>query len=118
MLTYPNYGMNRPMYGSTAIRVRPVGSVEEVKASPIDFDGSIFYFHDIVNKKIYTKQINLDGMVQIDAYELAVPVQPTEEPAPEYVTKDELQAAMKQLTAQLKGENKDESVSTNNEFHF
>ena len=104
MLTYPNYGMNRPMYGSAVIRVRPVGSIEEVKASPIDFDGSIFYFHDIVNKKIYTKQINLDGMVQIDAYELAVPAQLSEEPEPAYVTKDELQAAMKSLAAQLKGD--------------
>lgn len=118
MLTYPNYGMNRPLYGTPSIRVRPVGSIEEVKASPIDFDGSIFYFHDIVNKKIYTKQINLDGMVQIDAYELAAPVQMSEEPAPAYVTKDELQAAMKQLAAQLKGDNNNESISTNNEFHF
>ena len=35
--------------------VRPVSSVEEVRAYPIDFDGSIFYFPDIANKKIYTK---------------------------------------------------------------
>lgn len=51
-------------------QVRPVSSVEEVKASPIDFDGSIFYFPDIANKKIYTKSINLDGTVAINVYEL------------------------------------------------
>jgi hypothetical protein len=50
--------------------VRPVSSVEEVKASPIDFDGSVFYFPDIANKKIYTKSINLDGTVAINVYEL------------------------------------------------
>jgi hypothetical protein len=41
--------------------VRPVSSIEEVRASPIEFDGSIFYFSDIANKKIYTKFVNMDG---------------------------------------------------------
>jgi hypothetical protein len=41
-----------------------------VRASPIEFDGSIFYFPDIVNKKIYTKFINMDGTVSINLYEL------------------------------------------------
>lgn len=50
--------------------VRPVSSIEEVRAYPIDFDGSTFYFADIANKKIYTKQINLDGTVSINLYEL------------------------------------------------
>lgn len=68
----PQY--NRPaQYQWSAMpnpQVRPVSSVEEVKASPIDFDGSIFYFPDIANKKIYTKSINLDGTVAINVYEL------------------------------------------------
>ena len=51
-------------------QVRPVSSIEEVRASPIEFDGSIFYFPDIVNKKIYTKFINMDGTVSINLYEL------------------------------------------------
>jgi hypothetical protein len=50
--------------------VRPVSSIEEVKASPIDFDGSVFYFTDMANKRIYTKQINLDGTAAINVYEL------------------------------------------------
>lgn len=51
-------------------QVRPVSSIEEVRACPIDFDGSVFYFADVANKKIYTKQINLDGTVSINLYEL------------------------------------------------
>jgi hypothetical protein len=42
-------------------RIRPVSSIEEVRAASIDFDGSVFYFSDLANKRIYTKQINLDG---------------------------------------------------------
>lgn len=56
-----NWGMNR---------VRPVSSFEEVKAASIDFDGSVFYFPDLANKKIYTKQINMDGTALFNMYEL------------------------------------------------
>jgi hypothetical protein len=34
------------------------------------FCGSVFYFTDVANKRIYTKQINLDGTVSINLYEL------------------------------------------------
>ena len=51
-------------------RIRPVSSIDEVKASVIDFDGSVFYFPDLANKKIYTKQINLDGTASLNMYEL------------------------------------------------
>ena len=113
-MMYPNWqtGTSRPSYSN---RIRPVGSIEEVKASPIDFDGSIFYFHDIANKRIYTKQITLDGMVQIDAYAL-VPVQ---EEASAYVTKVEFQQAMQNLLEKMKGEsNNEQSVPSNPEFNF
>lgn len=63
---YPAWGTALP----TSMQVRPVSSVEEVKACPIDFDGSVFYFTDVANKRIYTKQINLDGTVLINLYEL------------------------------------------------
>ena len=36
----------------------------------IDFDGSIFYFPDAANKRIYTKQINIDGTSTINVYAL------------------------------------------------
>lgn len=80
--------------------VRPVSSIEEVRAYPIDFDGSIFYFPDIANKKIYTKYINMDGTVSINLYELKSI--PSFETAPAadlsaYITRDEFEVAMAQL---------------------
>lgn len=43
------------------LKGRPVSSIDEARATSIDFDGSVFYFPDLANKCIYTKQINLDG---------------------------------------------------------
>ena len=57
------------------LKGRPVSSLEEVRAIPIDFDGSVFYFPDIANRRIYTKQINLDGTALINMYEFkSIPV--------------------------------------------
>lgn len=66
MNNYPNSNMNRPpqqrmMPQNSGLRGRPVSSFDEVRSTIIDFDGSVFYFPDNANKKIYTKQINVDG---------------------------------------------------------
>ena len=37
------------------LKGRPVASFDEARAMPIDFDGSIFFFPDLANKRIYTK---------------------------------------------------------------
>lgn len=65
-------GINRPVYQSNGWnnRIRPVSSIEEVRAALIDFDGSVFYFSDLSGKRIYTKQIGMDGAAQINMYEL------------------------------------------------
>jgi hypothetical protein len=55
---------------STMLKGRPVASLEEARAMTIDFDGSIFYFPDLANKRIYTKQINVDGTASLNMYEL------------------------------------------------
>ena len=52
------------------LKGRPVSSLEEARAIPIDFDGSIFYFPDLANKCIYTKLINADGTASFNMYEL------------------------------------------------
>jgi hypothetical protein len=67
-----------------------VSSIEEVRACPIDFDGSVFYFADVANKRIYTKQINIDGTVAINLYELKVPTQ-ADQMANSYVTRQEFE---------------------------
>jgi hypothetical protein len=61
-----------PTWNSTpqTPQIRPVSSVEEVRACPIDFDGSVFYFPDVAHRKIYTKSVNMDGTVSINLYEL------------------------------------------------
>ena len=79
--------------------MRPVSSIEEVRACPIDFDGSVFYFADVANKKIYTKQINLDGTVAINVYELKTD-QVTN--SSQYVTRQEFEEVINQLYQQLK----------------
>ena len=77
--------------------VRPVSSIEEVRAYPIDFDGSIFYFPDVANKKIYTKSINMDGTVAINLYELkALPTVDNNE-LTSYITREEFEMAINQL---------------------
>ena len=44
--------------------------MEEARATSIDFDGSVFYFPDLANKRINTKQINMDGTASLYVYEL------------------------------------------------
>lgn len=78
-------------------QVRPVSSIEEVRASPIDFDGSIFYFPDIANKKIYTKSINLDGTVGINLYELKENAATNNISDTGYITRQEFEDTINQL---------------------
>jgi hypothetical protein len=81
------------------IKGRPVASIEEARASIIDFDGSIFYFPDLANKRIYTKQINIDGTAILNMYELKeIPVEP-ENISNEYITREEFEAVISQLRA-------------------
>ena len=80
------------------IKGRPVSSVEEVKAISIDFDGSVFFFPDLANQKIYTKQINLDGTSTINIYTLE---NNGTNQIPQYVTKEELELALSQLKQEI-----------------
>lgn len=92
------YSQYRPI-PQTVLKGRPVASIEEARASIIDFDGSIFYFPDLANNRIYTKQINMDGTAQLNMYELKkVPVAQEISPA-EYITREEFEAALAQLRA-------------------
>ena len=97
---YPAYSPSQAMNN----RVRPVSSIEEVKASAIDFDGSVFYFPDLGNKKIYTKQINLDGTASILMYELKeMPIQSFESTinTADFITREEFEHALRQIESSL-----------------
>ena len=84
------------------LKGRLVSSFEEARASSIDFDGSVFYFPDLANRRIYTKQINIDGTASLYVYELReMPVQrdasvlvPSVE---KFVTRDEFEQVLEQL---------------------
>ena len=68
----PVYQQNylRSAQPQMGLKGRMVTSLEEARATSIDFDGSVFYFPDLANKRIYTKQINMDGTASLNVYEL------------------------------------------------
>lgn len=81
------------------LKGRPVSSLEEVRATGIDFDGSIFYFPDIANKRIYTKQINPDGTFTLLMYEQKELPTPIDNSS--YVTKQEFGEVIELLKKQI-----------------
>lgn len=84
------------------LKGRLVASLEEARATSIDFDGSVFYFPDLANRRIYTKQINMDGTASLCVYELReMPIQREESgfvPSVEkFVTREEFEQVLAQL---------------------
>ena len=100
----PSYPMTSYRQGppQTGLKGRLVSSLEEARATSIDFDGSVFYFPDLANKRIYTKQINMDGTATLCMYELReLPVVKEESglvPSVEkFVTREEFERVLEQL---------------------
>lgn len=91
------------------IKGRPVVSIDEARASQIDLDGSLYVFPDLGNKKIYTKQINMDGTAAFNVFELSAPV--GNAPAPVYVTKTELDDILAKFKESLVQAKKSEAES-------
>ena len=86
----------------TGLKGRLVSSLEEARATSIDFDGSVFYFPDLANKRIYTKQINIDGTASLYVYELReIPIEKETSsfvPSVEkFVTREEFERVLQQL---------------------
>lgn len=72
---YPQFAQQGPMPQSfqqqpVYMKCRAVTSIDEAKAAMIDLDGSLHVFTDIPHKRIYTKQINLDGTASLNVYNL------------------------------------------------
>ena len=82
-------------------QVRPVSSIEEVKASQIDFDGSVFFFPDVANKKIYTKSINMDGTVNISMYELSQIKANQPMDSSYYITREEFEQVINKMYQEM-----------------
>ena len=110
--TIPNY--TQPNYLRTAqsqngLKGRLVSSLEEARATSIDFDGSIFYFPDLANKRIYTKQINMDGTATLNVYELKETPIMNENPQiaqsiNNFITRDEFEQVIGQIQQKLSKE--------------
>ena len=94
-----NYGNYLTQVSQPAgLKGRPVSSIEEARASSIDFDGSIFYFPDLANRRIYTKQINIDGTATLNMYEFKeLPMSQPTSTSNNFVTRDEFESAIAQL---------------------
>ena len=122
----PRYDLLQPQFPnqpSISLKGRPVGSIDEVRASMIDFDGSVFYFPDIAKKRIYTKQMNLDGTSSLQIYQL-METPNTENEVPQiavddFVSRETFDRVIAELTAEiqfLKSQKKEEK--SNAEYNF
>lgn len=91
-------GYSYPPQYVQGLKGRPVSSIEEAKASSIDFDGSVFFFPDVANKRIYTKQINIDGTATLNVYELQdIPPETPIVNVNNFITREEFEAVINQL---------------------
>ena len=100
----PNMRQSQPQMGyqPAFLKGRLVSSIEEARAAGIDFDGSIFYFPDLANRRIYTKQINLDGTATLNMYELKeIPMAMDAANTEAYITREEFEQAINKLRADL-----------------
>ena len=102
-----SFYQQRPQVPSVSLKGRPVSSIDEARASLIDFDGSVFYFPDYANRRIYTKQINMDGTASINMYELKE-IPNSSQPNNDYITREEFNTTLtsiKEVFAQIMGSN-------------
>jgi hypothetical protein len=91
----PSYRMTSPVSG---LKGRLVASFEEARAAAIDFDGSIFYFPDLANRRIYTKQIKIDGTATLNMYELKeIPMAMEAATTEAYITREEFDARLLEI---------------------
>lgn len=89
-----------PVFG---LKGRPVTGLEEVRAAAVDFDGTISFFPDLANGRIYTKQCNVDGTAALNMYEIKEIPTAIPEASANYVTREEFNntmSALKQILAQ------------------
>lgn len=93
-----NYRYEQPI--QTGLKGRPVASIDEAKASMIDFDGSTFYFPDAAKKNIYAKRINIDGTSTLETYVLQ---EQPQVPEPQYVTMETFQETINAIMAKMQG---------------
>lgn len=106
---YPQYNSNQQAQPQQAqqqpvqrqpeyLSGRAVTSVDEVRAVSADPLGGIGVYTDVGNKKIYTKQINTDGLAVLNTYVLDETPPPAPPEPKEYVEKSEVSTLFEQIT--------------------
>lgn len=93
------------------LKGRPVSSYDEAKVAMIDLDDSMFVFTDIANKRIYTKQIMLDGSAELKVYTLQEQNIKEQKQDSNYVLQTDFEEAiniLKNQILELKGVKEDE----------
>lgn len=119
---YNNYYQPNPVQtapytrpSAFGLKGRPVSSLEEARASSIDFDGTVFYFPDLANNRIYTKQINMDGTASLAMYELKeIP----NESQPNFITRDEFEKVITDLKKSLATPQQKAPTEAKQDFKF
>ena len=97
------------------IKGRIVGSIEEVKGSPIDLDGSITYFPCPAGNCVYAKSIDNNGLPVIYKYQQTEEVEPKPKEYADSETVKKLQEQINSLEIYLKGGIQNANESTNND---
>lgn len=110
----PTYTAATPNY----IKGRPVVSIDEARASQIDLDGSLYVFPDLGNKRIYTKQINMDGTATFNIFELAPPAPQASEAQTEYITRAQLDEILMEFKETLTQSKTPKSTPAQNNFNL
>lgn len=79
---------NLPQYNQSVLQGKSVDSIDVVKATDVNLDGSVCYFPLIDGSAIITKQLQQDGTSKITIYK---PIQEEENvPQTKYVTESDL----------------------------
>lgn len=92
-------GMDRSSQSSNSyFKAVPVMSFDEAKAAMVAYDGSLNIFVDVQNNKIYTKQLNTDGLAEFKVYKLSQEEQATSSNA-QYVERVEFDLVLEELEA-------------------
>ena len=94
-----------------ALKGRPVTGIEEVRAAAVDFDGSVSFFPDLANGRIFTKQCNIDGTAALNMYELKE-IPTADLNTQSYVTRNEFNQAMTAIKEALTPKTKIEQTAT------
>ena len=102
---YPQYSQGYQQFPQSypqqpqLLKGSPVTSIDEARASKIDLDGSLFIFPDVTNKKIYTKQINLDGTASLITYVQETPSNEQEGATNSFLQKSDISSLEEQIKA-------------------